>query len=127
MLQLMPLLEAEGKVFAKKSLISIAGGLNFNLNCHAILHFYCISMACLSCSMHPVAKPQVVSVVLWTRVISKALQLLPADAQDKALVFQADANTSLLDAIRQVPAIFAPAAHCLPNLPTSIVHSRTLI
>lgn len=27
-----------------------------------------------------------------------------ADAQDKALVFQADANTSLLAAIRQVPA-----------------------
>lgn len=48
MLQLMPLLESEGKAFAKKSLISIA------------------------------------------------------DAQDKALVFQADANTSLLDAIRDM-------------------------
>jgi len=40
MLQLMPLLETEGKAFAKKSLISIAGSLNFNLNCHAILRFY---------------------------------------------------------------------------------------
>ncbi len=50
--------------------------------------------------MHPVAKPQVASALWWTRVNKKALQLLPADAQDKALVFQADANTSLLDAIR---------------------------
>jgi hypothetical protein len=40
MLQLMPLLEVEGKAFAKKSLISITGSLNFNLNCRAILHFY---------------------------------------------------------------------------------------
>ncbi len=68
--------------------------------------------------MHPVAKPQFVSVLLWIRVVKKALQLLPAaDAQDKALVFQADANTSLLDAIRQVPALLAPAAHCLSDLP----------
>ncbi|DBA72722.1 TPA: hypothetical protein ACH3X2_010120 [Trebouxia sp. C0005] len=56
MLQLMPLLEAEGKAFAKKSLISIA------------------------------------------------------DAQDKALVFQADANTSLLDAIRDMFLKNYPAA-----------------
>jgi len=40
MLQLMPLLEAEGKAFAKKSLISIAGTLNFNLSCPANAQFY---------------------------------------------------------------------------------------
>ena len=73
MLQLMPLLEAEGKAFAKKSLISIAGSSKINLNCHAILHLH--SMACLFCSMHSVAKSQVVNVLLWTRVIKKALQL----------------------------------------------------
>lgn len=113
MLQLMPLLEAEGKAFAKKSLISIAGSLNFNLNCREILQFYGLPLLQhASC-----CKATVASALLWTGVIKKALQLLPADAQDKALVFQADANTSLLDAIRQVPALFASEANCLSDLP----------
>lgn len=77
---------------------------------------FCISLACLSYSMHPAAKPQIVSLLLWTKVIKKALQLLPADAQDKALVFQADANTSLLDAIRQVSAICTCNTLCVRRL-----------
>ena len=35
-----------------------------------------------------------------------------ADAQDKALIFQADANTSLLGAIRQVPAPYSASEDC---------------
>lgn len=86
MLQLMPLLEQHGKKFADKSLISISGATA----CRRI------ELPCLFCKAHPGC---------W----------MCADAQDKALVFQADAETSLLGAIRQVTSLEPQHVFCTCN------------
>ena len=75
MLQLMPLLEQYGKKFADKSLISISGA--------TVTASRLIESPCLFGKSHHES---------W----------MCADAEDKALIFQADAETSLLGAIRQV-------------------------
>lgn len=55
-------------------------------------------------------------VILHCSVMSRNVAhmggLLDADAQDKALIFQADAETSLLGAIRQVPNMVTKLQLC---------------
>lgn len=86
MLQLMPLLENHGKKFADKSLISISGA--------------CCDANCLEKQVRHYHLALFLPECQWQSYMGV---LMYADAQDKALIFQADAETSLLGAIRQVP------------------------
>ena len=71
------------------------------------------------------------SLVIMVCTVYVTCMLHSADAQDKALVFQADAKTSLLSAMRQVTCSVSFTSPCMPGMSKtpygSHLHQQKLI